>query len=115
MIQDIRDQAFVQAVEMEQRVVGDNKVRPGMSAAASTDSSSAGESILHHIDNFLLGFGFAVPIGFELERVGPVFIGVIRLVVGHELHRLSKNCVEPTPNHNGLCAKGESPVSETNY
>jgi hypothetical protein len=28
MIEDVGDEAFVQAVEMKQRVVGDNEVRP---------------------------------------------------------------------------------------
>src|SRR5262245_9787854 len=73
MIQDVCDQSLVEAVEMEQRVVSYHEVRPGMTAAAGSDSSTARESILHNIDNFILCFRFAVPVGFELERVGPVF------------------------------------------
>src|SRR5207237_7829668 len=69
-------------------VVGDNEMRPLVTAPVRSHVAAARKNVFNDGDHFVFGFRLAEPIRFEFESVRPILVGVIGFISRHGSDRV---------------------------
>src|SRR5262249_40080505 len=84
MIEDIGNQASIELIQANQRVVGHNEVRPGVSSSPSAYPTASSESIFDDLDHLRFCVGLDETLRLEFQRLRPVLVRVVGFVLGHQ-------------------------------
>src|SRR5262245_51149084 len=80
---DVGDEPLVQFVEADERVVGDDEIRPGVAAALRAHMTASGRGVLYDRDQLLFAPRFTETIRLEPEGAGPVLESMVGSAILH--------------------------------